>query len=88
MSHRLIGLVQEQYPIRRSLLDHLRVQIVSLRPLRLPIIVGVSNHAREVRLLVRALPGELIEGEGGWYGGDRDVKAGLEAKVSSEVLLK
>ena len=63
---RLTRLIQEQHSICSRLLHHLRVHIVSIRPCVLVGVVCVHYRAREVGLLVCALAGELVEGEGCW----------------------
>jgi len=66
--------VQEQYTVRSSLLYSLSVEVISVRPLRLIAIVGVSDQARKVGLVVSALLGEFVDCEGGWDRGYRDVE--------------
>lgn len=82
--HTRIRLVQEQYPIARRLLDHLRMHIVTLGELLLVLRIFVGDQAREVGLLVRSLASELVKGEGGGDGGQGDVEAALiERRVVS-----
>lgn len=76
MTDRLAGLVQEQHSVRGSLLNHVRVGVVAVRPRAGVLVVGVRDQAREVGLLV-ARSG-IVEGEEGERNtGDRDVEASL-----------
>jgi hypothetical protein len=61
VTDRLAGLVQEQHSVRSSLLDHLRVGVVAVRPSSGILVVGVRNQAREVGLLVAR--GGIVESE-------------------------
>lgn len=63
VSHALICLIHEQRPVCSRLLNRLSVEVVSLRPLDLVRIVGVLDQSCEVRLLVGALAGELVDCE-------------------------
>jgi hypothetical protein len=76
VTDRLAGLVQEQHSVRSSLLDHLRVDVVAVRPSSGVLVVGVRDQAREVGLLVAR--GGIVESEEGEGDtSDRDVEASL-----------
>jgi hypothetical protein len=76
VTDRLAGLVQEQHSVRSSLLDHLRVDVVAVRPSSGVNVVGVRDQAREVGLLVAR--GGIVESEEGEGDtSDRDVEASL-----------
>jgi hypothetical protein len=76
VTDRLAGLVQEQHSVRSGLLNHLRVDVVAVRPSSGVFVVGVRNQAREVGLLVAR--GGIVEGkEAERETGDRDVEASL-----------
>lgn len=70
------SLVQEQVLVRRCLLDHLCVQIVSCAIGLLPAVVAL-NEAREVGFLVCALGGKLVDGERSGNRSNGYVEAGL-----------
>ncbi len=77
MRRPLHTLIQKQDLVRRSLLQRLHVQVVSLRPLDRVAVVCVPDRAREGGVLAG---GEFKEGEGGWEGGDDDVETRLRRK--------
>lgn len=77
MSHALVRLIHEQRPVCSRLLHRLSVEVVPLRPLDLVRIVGVLDQACEVRLLVGALAGELVDCERDGDRGEGDVEAFL-----------
>lgn len=83
MPRRLRRLVQEQHSVRSCLLHHLRVYIVSLRPLGRVAVVRILNQAREVGLLAGSsvVEGEECERE----TGDTDVEERLKIDVSTAI---
>lgn len=68
--------VEEQIFVSRRLLNHLRVQSIARLPVFPPRVVAV-DYARKVGLLVRALGGELVEGERRRDQADGDVEPSL-----------
>lgn len=76
MTDSLTGLIEEQHSVSSSLLDHLCVNVVAVRPGAGVFIVSVRDQAREVRLLV-ARSGIVESEEGGRHGSDRDEETRL-----------
>jgi hypothetical protein len=80
VTDRLAGLVQEQHSVRSSLLNHVRVSVVAVRPRAGVFVVGVRNQACEVGLLVaRGGIVESEEAEGETSG--RDVETSLSEQL-------
>ena len=76
MTGSLAGLIEEQHSVRSSLLNHLRVGVVAVRPRAGVLVVGVRDQAGEVGLLVAR--GGIVEGEEGEGDtSDRDIEASL-----------
>lgn len=76
MTNSLTGLIEEQHSVSSSLLDHLCVNVVAVRPGAGVFVVSVGDQAREVRLLVAR--GGIVEGEeGGRHGGNRNEETRL-----------
>ena len=80
MTDSLTGLVEEQYSVRRSLLDHFCVGVVAIRPGVGVFVVGVRDQAREVGLLV-ARSGIVEAEEGNGDGRNRDEETRLCAQL-------
>lgn len=82
MTNSLAGLVEEQHSVGSSLLDHLCVGVVAVRPGVGVFVVSVGDQTRKVRLLVAG--SGIVEGEeGGRHGGDRDEEASLRPQLVS-----
>jgi hypothetical protein len=80
MTDSLAGLVEEQHSVRRSLLDHFCVGVVTIRPGVGVFVVSVRDQAREVGLLVAR--GGIVEAEeGDGDGRDRDEETRLCAQL-------
>ena len=81
MTNSLTGLVEEQHSVGSSLLDHLCVGVVTVRPGVGVFVVSVGDQARKVRLLVAG--SGIVEGEeGGRHGSDRNEETRLHSSIS------
>lgn len=69
--------VQKQLPVRRRLLNHIRVQLVPRLPRLVQVVVVVLYDSREPGLLAAREAAVLVQGEGSRDRGDCDPETGL-----------
>lgn len=79
----LVGLIQEQYSVRRRLLHGSCVQIIPVCPLLAPLLVCVRDISCEEWLLIVARESELVDGERDGYRGESDEEAALRGELAT-----